>query len=376
MGSALEVGDVGFEVDGEAVGLAWAHDEGVVADQGLEVVDFAVVGAVFGVVADDLSFLPDALEVVLLHGAAVALGAEGEGAGDVVFGVGGGDGEHVAEAGQGDRLAHGVGEFAADGGAGEVPLDFDRTDALEDFLVGGDEVGLFVAEEEAISEAEAGDAVTAVEGGEGDLVVEGEFGDHDRGVFVIGPVEDAGAVREGEGVAGEVVARADEGDLGVETAGGVAVEEEALFFAVGFVEDDKAAGRAGLVGFWGGAGRHLHGFGEAGPLGEVARGVEVGHARGVVGVGSAFVVAEVEEAVFLVEVSLVEVEEEAAEEVEVEGFFVFVDPAVAKALEDEADAVHLTVGTGGAAESPAQAVGADEVGHHFDVALGVGAEGG
>jgi hypothetical protein len=37
--------------------------------------------------------------------------------------------------------------------------------------------------------------------------------------------------------------------------------------------------------------------------------------------------------------------------------------------------VHLAVGAGGAAKRPAETIGADEVRHHLDVFLGVGAEG-
>ena len=78
----------------------------------------------------------------------------------------------------------------------------------------------------------------------------------------------------------------------------------------------------------------------------------------------------------LVEVGLVEKEEQPAQDVEILVLLVVGDPAVAQALQDEADAVHLAVGAGGAAEGPAETVGADEVGHHLDVFLGVGAEGG
>jgi len=79
---------------------------------------------------------------------------------------------------------------------------------------------------------------------------------------------------------------------------------------------------------------------------------------------------------FLIEVGLVEEEKEAAEDVEILGLLVFRNPTITESLKDEADAVHLTVGTGGAAKGPAEAVLTDEVGHHLDVLLGVGAEGG
>ena len=87
-------------------------------------------------------------------------------------------------------------------------------------------------------------------------------------------------------------AGADEGDLGVQAGLGVAVEEQALLLAGGFIEDDEAGDGAGGFGFAGGK-RQGDGFGQAGPLAEVARGVEVGHARGVVRVGRALGVAQV-----------------------------------------------------------------------------------
>jgi hypothetical protein len=113
---------------------------------------------------------------------------------------------------------------------------------------------------------------------------------------------------------------------------------------------------------------------QARPLAEVARGVEVGHPGRVLLVGRALGVAQVEEALLLVEVGLVEEQEEPAQDVEVLRLLVVRDPAVAQALEDQADAVHLAVGAGGPAEGPAEAVRADEVGHHPDVFLGVGAQ--
>src|SRR5690606_27086856 len=84
--------------------------------------------------------------------------------------------------------------------------------------------------------------------------------------------------------------------------------------------------------------------------------------------------AKIEITVFLVEIRAVEKQEEAAKDVEILDLLVVGNPAVAQALENQADAVHLAVGAAGAPERPAEAVGADEVGHHLDVFLGVGAE--
>ncbi|MCU0793545.1 MAG: hypothetical protein MUE42_12010 [Opitutaceae bacterium] len=315
------------------------------------------------------------MEVVLLHGAAVTLGAERGHAGHAVARVGGGDGDLVAEFIEGDLLFDGVGVFAGDGGTGEVPLHLDRAKALLEFFLGVDQLGLFVAEEEAVAQAETGDGVATVERGNGDLIAEGELGREDGGVDVVGPVEDAGRVGEGQGVGGDVGPGAHEGNLGVEAGLGVLVEEEALLLAGVFVEDDKTTDGAGGLALGGGHGQ-ADGLGEARPLAEVAGGVEVGHARGVVRVGGALGVAEIEEAVLLVEVGLIEENEEAAEEVEILGLVGVGDPAVAQTLKHEGDAVHLTVNAGGATEGPAEAIGADEVGHHLDVFLGVGAEGG
>ena len=48
----------------------------------------------------------------------------------------------------------------------------------------------------------------------------------------------------------------------MEAAFGITVEEEALFLAIGFVEDDETAAGAGGFGLGQAAG-HLYGFGEA-----------------------------------------------------------------------------------------------------------------
>ena len=79
--------------------------------------------------------------------------------------------------------------------------------------LGVDQLGLLVAEIETVAQAEAGDALLAVEGGQGDVLAEGELGEHDRHVDVVRPVEDAGAVRERQGVGGELGAGADERQL-------------------------------------------------------------------------------------------------------------------------------------------------------------------
>ena len=77
------------------------------------------------------------------------------------------------------------------------------------------------------------------------MFAEGELGQHDRQVDIVRPVKHAGRVGEGQRIARKVTAAADEGEGEVQAGLGVAVEEEALFLAVGLVEDDEAAGGAG-----------------------------------------------------------------------------------------------------------------------------------
>ena len=172
----------------------------------------------------------------------------------------------------------------------------------------------------------------------------------------------------------ERLAGADEWHLEVQPRVGVTVKEEALFFAVRLVEDDEAARRARRFYLWI-AGRNRHRFGEARPLAQITRGVEVGHPRGVVRVGGAFFVTEIEEAVLLVEVGFVEEHEQPTKDIVVFDLLVVSDPTVAQALQNETDAVHLAVSPRGAAKGPAESVRADEVGHHLDVFFPVGAQG-
>ena len=160
--------------------------------------DLAVIGAVRWIGADDFGFLPSALEIVLLDGAAVAERSEGEGPRDVVFRVRCGDCDHVAEFVERDLLFHRVGEFTADLRAGEIPLHLHGAEIFNDLFFRVDQFGLFVAEIETVAQTEASDAVFAVEGRDCDLFAEGEFGNHDRGVNIVRPIENAGAMREGQ----------------------------------------------------------------------------------------------------------------------------------------------------------------------------------
>ena len=92
-------------------------------------------------------------------------------------------------------------------------------------------------------------------------------------------------------------------------------------------------------------------------------------------VGRALLVAQIEEAVLLVEIGLIEEKEQPAQDVEIALPLVVGNPSVAEALKDEADAVHLSVGARRPAESPAQAVRPNQIGHHPDVFFHIGAQG-
>ena len=182
----------------------------MVADEDLQVVDLAVIGAIGGVGGHGFGFLPHGLEIVFHHAAAVAAGAEEGRAGDTVFRVRRGEDERVAELVERDLLLHRVGELAGDFRAGEIPLHFHAADALEDFFLGRDELGLLVAEVETVAQAQAGDAVLAVERRQGDVFAEGKLGEHDGQIDVVGPVEDSRAVGKGKRIGREQAAAADE----------------------------------------------------------------------------------------------------------------------------------------------------------------------
>ena len=92
----------------------------------------------------------------------------------------------------------------------------------------------------------------------------------------------------------------------------------------------------------------------------------------MVGGGGPLRIPDDEVAVLLVKVGDEEEIEEAPEDVEILLSLVVGDPVVPERLHQEADAVHLTVGAAVAAERPAEAVLADEVGQHLDVFLGEG----
>src|SRR5687768_18375209 len=85
--SRIHMRHVRLEVHREAVDMAGAHDERVVADEILEIVDLAVVRAVGRIGAHDFGLLPVRLEVVLRHAATMTLRPERERAGNVVLRV-------------------------------------------------------------------------------------------------------------------------------------------------------------------------------------------------------------------------------------------------------------------------------------------------
>ena len=293
---------------------------------------------------------------------------------DVVLRVRRRDREAVAELVERDLLAHGIGEFDANLVAGEGPLDLHAAETLHELLLEVDQLGLFVAEIETVAEAEPRDAVLAVERWQGHLITERQLREHDRGVDIVRPVEDAGTVRERQRVAGNGRTGADQRDLQVQAGLAVAVEKQSLLLAVRLVEDHEAAGGPGRLGLRR-SGRHLHRLGETRPLAEIARGVEVRHPRRMMRVRRALVITEIEEAMFLVEIGLVEEHEQPPENVVVFDLLIIGDPAVAQALQDQTDQVHLAIGASGASEGPAKSVVADQIRSHLDVLLGVGAQG-
>ena len=150
-----------------------------------------------------------------------------------------------------------------------------------------------------------------------------------------------------------------------------AVEEESLFLAIRFVENDETAGSLRGLDFRR-TGGHLHRFGETRPLAQVTRGVEISHPRRVVRICSTFFIPQIEKTMFLVEISLVEEHEETAQDVVIFDLLLVRHPAVAQALQDETHAMHLAIRARRATKGPAQSVGSHQIGHHLDVFFGVG----
>src|SRR5579859_4950839 len=76
LSSFLHPGDVGIEFHREAVDLAGAHHQRMVAHEELQVVNFAVVRAIRGIGGDHVGLLPRGLEVVFQDAATMAGRAE------------------------------------------------------------------------------------------------------------------------------------------------------------------------------------------------------------------------------------------------------------------------------------------------------------
>ena len=177
---------IGLEADGEAVYLAGAHDERVVADEHLHVVNLAVIGAVRRVGGDGFGFLPVGVEIVLQYGAAVAERPERGRIALPVTRVWGADDNRHPEFVERDLILDRVRELGADLAAREGPLHFHAADIADDFFLGVDELGLLVTEVEGIFQAQTGDAFLAVEGRERDVLAEREFGNHDGQIKILG----------------------------------------------------------------------------------------------------------------------------------------------------------------------------------------------
>jgi len=343
----------------------------VIAFQGLQVVQVAVVAAIGAVVGDHFGILPGSLEVVFLHLAAKAFLSQHRRRVDAVLGVRRSDCQHVAESIEGYLILNGVNELAGDLVASEGPANLARTNVGNDIFVGIDQVGLLVSEVEGALESESGRALLAIECGNELLAVNGQFRQHDRQVLVVRPIENAGRVREGQAIRSRYAAAGNERHLNLQARVDVAIEQQALLLLVGLVEDDETA--SGFEWFRSTC-RGLDVFRQTSPLAEVASAVEVGKARRVIFQRSAFFVANDQVAMFLIEEGDVEKVEEATQQIEVLRLAILGYPAIAEALQKQADQVHLTVGAGILGDSPTETVFAHEIRKQLDVLFGVGAE--
>jgi hypothetical protein len=87
----------------------------------------------------------------------------------------------------------------------------------------------------------------------------------------------------------------------------------------------------------------------------------VSHVRG------SFAVTDYQVAMFLIQESDEEEIEKAAQDIEIPVSLVLWNPVVAKGLEQQADAMHLPVGTGMTAERPSEAILPNQIWQQFDV---------
>ena len=123
------------------------------------------------------------------------------------------DRETIAKLVERHLLFDGVGEFTANFISRKRPLHLHAAEAFDEFLLEIDQFRLLVTEVKAVTKAETGDAVFTVESRQRHLFAERQFGQHDRRVDVVWPVEDSRAMREREGIAGEPATRTDERHL-------------------------------------------------------------------------------------------------------------------------------------------------------------------
>lgn len=252
------------------------------------------------------------------------------------------------------------------------PRNFARPKPLDDFTVSGYEIRLFVPEKVGISEPEPRSAALAVIGRRRHLVAESELRNEHGKIFARRPVEHARHVRECEGRRSAARPGSRNRQVDVQPRVGIHVDEKPLLLARGIVEHHVFAvgGRDGALGLELAADR----LGEARPLAEVARGVEIGHARRARGVGAALPVADYEISVLLVEIRHEEELEKAAENIHVLGHFVLRYPAVAHRLQNHGYAVHLPVRADIAPVRPPEPVGAHDVRKYPQILFGEGAQ--
>src|SRR5688572_6081748 len=120
--SGFHVRHIRLEVDREAVNVAGTHDQRMIADEVLEIMNLPIVRAVRRIRAYHFGLTPVRLEIILRHAAAMALRPERERSRDVILRMRRGDREAVPELVERDLLADRVRELTTDFVTRERPL--------------------------------------------------------------------------------------------------------------------------------------------------------------------------------------------------------------------------------------------------------------
>ena len=90
----------------------------------------------------------------------------------------------------------------------------------------------------------------------------------------------------------------------------------------------------------------------------------------------AFAVTNHKVPVFLIEIGREEINKKATGGIEIQVALVCGNPIITQGLQDEADAMHLTIGTNGAAIRPARAILTYDIGQEFEIFFAVASQGG